>query len=441
MCASYKQAVSKDITLSLKQLKKYLFNKKVYSNLILFGISKGSVFITPLLAASVLSNANYGLLEWALSLSMITGVVLTLGAGGVLSFEIVKNQKSSLISTALSYVVIITLVLGTLGILSLALNLSNQISYVVGFVGLFVGQFALSAYLKANGRGAFASVIESFVYVVILFLVFISYANQISYFKHLILFPLSALVFSSILFYFGGNKIDLDGEKVAIFLQRGLPIMVSSLFAMGFVNMPRVLLGSFESFEQLAVFSIDFRWAAIAFIVYQFTIVINFRKIYTYSYEKLDVYITIVSWGVLFLGFIILLCLVVLEKYGLVFGSVFPKVDLLVQGFMAGIITLWSLSSSLEGLFFRENLTKWQIYATVIGIGVFLGSLLVFSNILQNVVLAFVVSWFFAYAIIIFSQLFFLKKNIAQASLMYLKFSVSLISFMGVLWIVFGELL
>ena len=384
--------------------------KKYILHLSLFGASKSAVLFAPLIAASVLSQSNYGLLEWSLSFAMMLGILLSLGAGGVLSFEIIKHETNSLINTTLFYALVISLVLGILGSISIIFFEPSRISYILGFAGVFTGQFVLSAYLKAKGKGAYASIVESFIYIVILLLVFNSIFQEIKSLEFLLIFPFFTIVFSGILFFLISDRTKLKKEDFSLFIQRGFPIMISGLLAVGFVNLPRVLLGNFESFESVGVFSLYFRWAAIALVAYQFALVINFRKIYTYSYEKLDRYIVAISAMVFLIGFFIILGLEVIEKYDITFHLAVPKQDILIQSLMAGTITLWAIGTSLEGLFYREHLSKLQIYSSAFGIGIFLLSIVFLSSFISNVILIFSLSWFVSYFTIVLLQLYFLQK-------------------------------
>ena len=386
--------------------------KKYILHLSLFGISKSAVLFAPLIAASVLSQSNYGLLEWSLSFAIMLSLLLSLGSGGVLSFEIIKHETNSLINTTLFYAVFISFLLGILGSINIIFFEPSHISYILGFTGVFTGQFILSAYMKAKGKGAYASIVESFIYIVILLLVFNSIFQEVKSLEFLLIFPFFTIVFSVILFFLISDRTRLKKEDFSLFIQRGFPIMISSLLAVGFVNLPRVLLGNFESFESVGVFSLYFRWAAIALAAYQFALVVNFRKIYTYSYEKLDRYIVVIGSMVLFIGFCIILGLEVIEKYDITFHLAVPKQDILIQGLMAGTITLWAIGASLEGLFYRENLTKYQVYSTTIGIIIFLFSIIFLKNLIADVILIFSLSWFVSYIAIVLLQLLFLQKHL-----------------------------
>lgn len=381
-------------------------------HLLIFSFSKSTVLFAPLIAASVLSQSNYGLLEWSLSVSMILSVVLSFGAGAVISFEIIKSEKSKLIDMALFYIGVITFLLGVMGILSFIFFSSLSLNYILAFTGVFLGQFALSAYIKAKGRGAYASMIESFIYIFILLLLFNSIYKELQYLEFLILFSIVSIIFSIILFKLIDNKRTLNKEEISPFFNKGFPIMLSGLLAVGFLNLPRIILGYFGSFEDVAEFSLYFRWAAIAVIAYQFIIVMNFRKIYKLSHVELDTYIVRITFAVLVIGYSLIVTIGALEENASLYSIALPKENLLIQILMIGSITFWTISTSLEGLFYRENLAKYQGFSSLIGISSFLLNIFILNYFIDNIILTFSLSWCLSYMILIITQIFILNKKL-----------------------------
>lgn len=376
----------------------------------LFGIAKSAVLFAPLIAASILLPDQYGLLEWALSFAMMLGLLASFGSGGLISFEIIKHETSTLSNTALLYSAITTFIFGILGLLSILFENYIALSYILSFSSVFVGQFALSAYIKAKGKGAYASVVESLIYILILILLIYAIFQQVQTLSLLSVFPLTAMLLSFILFTLISDSISFKPEDLTVFAKKGFPIMLSGFLAVGFVNLPRVLLGHFESLESVAAFSLYFRWAAIALVAYQFALVVNFRKIYTYSYEKLDRYIVSISLMVFVLGACIIFGINIIENQNISLSIAFPLQNITIQTLMAGTITLWAIGTSLEGLFYREHLSRLQTYASLSGIGIFLINILILKFFIHDIIFIFTLSWFISYSTIIFVQLYFLKK-------------------------------
>ena len=379
-------------------------------HLIIFGFSKSAVLLAPLLAASVLTKNEYGSLEWALSLSMMSALFLSLGAGGIIAFEIVKHEKSDLITTALSYISFLTFFLGLTTAIIVLIDL-KMAAMLIGFTGIFLGQFALSSYMKAKGKGAFASIVDSFIYILILLLVFYSIFIDDRRLHLFILFSFATFFFSMILFRIGGYKFRVDKSHFFKFVKTGTPIMLSSFAAIGFMNLPRVLIGNLGTMKDVGDFALYFRWAALALVAYQFMLVVNFRKIYQLDHVALDRYISFISFVVLMIGVVFVMTMPMLREFEIFKQLQFPQNSLPVQSLMVAIVAIWTLSTSLEGLFYREHLTKYQIYSSILGVVVLLFSIFLVSK-LQNpdLIFYFSLAWFISYLVIIFSQLFFLKK-------------------------------
>ncbi len=383
---------------------------KHIKHFIIFGFSKSAVLLAPLLAASVLTKDEYGSLEWALSFSMMSALFLSFGAGGIIAFEIVKHEKSDLITTALSYISFLTFFLGFTTAVIVLID-SGMTAMLLGFTGIFLGQFTLSSYMKAKGMGAFASIIDSFIYILILLLVLYSIFIDDRRLHLFILFSLATLFFSAILFRIGGNEFRMHKSHFFKFAKTGAPIMLASFATVGFMNLPRVLIGNLGTMEDVGDFALYFRWAALALVAYQFMVVINFRKIYQLDHIALDRYISFISLAVLIIGTLFVMTMPMLREFEIFKQLQFPQKSLPVQSLMVAIVAIWTLSTSLEGLFYREHLTKFQIYSTIFGIFVLLFSIFLINK-MQNSDLTFFFSlaWFISYLVIIFSQLFFLKK-------------------------------
>ncbi len=379
---------------------------------IIFGFSKSAVLLAPLLAASVLTKDEYGSLEWALSFSMMSALFLSLGAGGIIAFEIVKHEKSDLLTTALSYISFLTFFLGLTTAIIVLID-SKMAAMLIGFTGIFLGQFALSSYMKAKGKGAFASIVDSFIYILILLLVLYSIFIDDRRLHLFILFSVAALFFSAILFRISGNKFRMHKSHFFKFVKTGAPIMLASFATVGFMNLPRVLIGNFGTMEDVGDFALYFRWAALALVAYQFIVVINFRKIYQLNHTELDRYITFISLAVLIIGSLLVMTMPILKEFEVFKQLHLPQKNLPIQSLMVAIVAIWTLSASIEGLIYREHLTKFQIYSSIFGIFVLLFSILLIKK-MQNPDLTFYFSlaWFISYLVIIFSQLFFLKKYI-----------------------------
>jgi len=381
--------------------------------LIIFGTSKSAVMFAPIIAASTLSTQNYGLLEWSLSASIMFAVAVSLGSGGVIAFEVVKNEHSPIISISMIYTAILSFFLAATGLISYIIHLSNQLTFFLMFSGLFVAQFSLSAFMKAKGAGAYATIIDSLVYILIFLLAIFATSKNKDEFQYIFIFSVSAFFLSFIIYFLSNIKKNyFEISKFFLFLRRGIPIMLSSLMAIGFINLPRVLLGEFDSFEKVAEFSLLFRWAALALVVYQFVVVIKFREIYKSELHQIDRYFAFISIAIFFIGFAIILILNSLNAQFNELPFATPSQNFIFQSFMATSIALWVLSTSLEGIFYREHLAKYQFYSSLIGILIFLGIFFIIQNIYCITIFTVLLSWISGFCITIVTQFYFLNKKI-----------------------------
>ncbi|WP_373032502.1 hypothetical protein [Sulfurovum sp.] len=383
----------------------------------LFVLAKSIVLIAPLFAAYLLDKSSYGLFEWSLSIAMIISTVITLGAGNTIAFEKVKNEQSALIYIGQTYSVYLSFILAFLSIIIAIFFHEVSIVLVLGMSSFFVVQYALSAYMKASGLGARASIIDSGIYIVLLILLMLALFQEDSKLPYVVSFS----IFAMILGVFLNSTIDrtttVTKNEIRKFLKRGFPIMLSGGMVIFFFNLPKMLLGS-ESMVLVGEFSLYFRWAAMALVVYQFIIVMFFRDLYTKSYPDFDKFIASISLGIYILGFFILTFLYLANAYEVKYLPL-PDLDISVQVLMIAIIALWTLTASLEGLLYREDKSIHQLWANLLGIIIFL-IIYNFHQDDKDTIYLITSSWLISFAAIIFYQLFIIHKFILKAKFTFI---------------------
>lgn len=393
----------------------------------LFVLSKSIVLIAPLFAAYLLDKSSYGLFEWSLSIAMIVSVMMTIGAGNTIAFEKVKNTDSPLIYIGQIYSVYLGLFLAILSIAMILFFNNVQIGMVLGMSSFLVVQYALSAYIKSSGLGARASVIDSGIYIVLLVLLGFTWFKEDTQLAYVVSFAFAAMILSIFLYKsINKNKVPIK-EEIRNFLKRGFPIVLSGGMVILFFNLPKLLLGS-ESMELVGDFSLYFRWAALALVVYQFIVVVFFRDLYTKSYNDFDKFIASISTGTYFLGFVILIFLYLANKYNIAYLTL-PALNISVQIIMISIIALWALNASLEGLLYRENRSIHQMWANILGVIIFL-MIYYFYQDEKNIIYLITMSWFFSFVAIICYQLFIIHRFVLKGRFIFIN------SFLGTIIII-----
>lgn len=373
----------------------------------IFFISKACILIAPIFAASVISKESYGLIEWALSLSMISSSIFSFGSGNTIAFENLKSNGKNLVYFGQKYSMLLCVIF-----LILTLMLTKNFPYIgliSGISSIFVIQYALSARLKSDGKGALAGLVDSSFYILLIILTLIisvvESENIISgYAFSIIGFLLLLLV------YFKTNfKIGFNNQDIKKYFSRGLKIVMATTFSLIFFNLPKIFLGN-ESLRLVAEFSLYFRWSSIAIIVYRFFSLVYFKDLYTMDIKKFDKSIFFISIITLIFGFSILSCLAYINNFRIDISGI-PQTNFLIQFFLINIISLWCISGSLEGLIYREKKPLNHFYATAIGIFFFVASLTFFQNYENNLILNLIQSWLLGFIAIIFFQIYFLKNE------------------------------
>ncbi|MDQ7016513.1 MAG: oligosaccharide flippase family protein [Gammaproteobacteria bacterium] len=352
----------------------------------LFSISKVAVLISPFFAAYLLSIDDYGELERALATASLLAVFLSMGMPAVIAYAIVKQASWTRVVSALRYLILLLavfLLMSCVGAFLFASQLSFSLLLVVSMLGLFVGQSGLAAYMKASGMGAYASVVESSLYLgLLLFLCFLWIAPNrydwvVAFYTLLSAVVLLAFILlqSKVKQRLQRVQYDLNGA-----LKAGFPMMLAGSMSMLMLFFPRLFLGYFSSLSELAEFSLLFRLAAIAIVVHQFIVTLFFKDIFQMEFETLSRVLLWVPLAVLFavlLGFGVLHLLVMQSVFDLGAYSALSD-SVLRQVVIAFCLFFWSLTALLEGVLFRDEQAKQQLFAVVLG----LSAMLVFTFLL-----------------------------------------------------------
>jgi len=389
--------------------------------------------IAPIFAAAVLSKENYGLIEWALSLAMIFSSVFSFGSGNTIAFENLKNEGRKLVHLGQKYSMVICFIF-----LIITLVLTKTIPYaglISGISSIFVIQYALSARLKSDGKGAFAGLVDSSFYILLLILtLIISVIENENIISGYVFSIVGFLLLLVVLFKTDFNKA-VKVQDVKIYFTRGSKILLATTASLIFFNLPRIFLGN-ESLSLVAEFSLYFRWASIAIIIYRFFSLIYFRDLYTMSIKKFDRSIFLIGIGVFFFGFLILLIMTSINTIKLNISGI-PENNFLIQILLISIISLWCISGSLEGLIYKERQPLFHFYASLIGIFFFITSLVIFEKTGIDLVESTIMSWLLGFISTILFQIHFLKKKIQiEFTLKYVNFFVWAIVTLNIIFLI-----
>lgn len=338
-----------------------------------FLLSKSTVLLSPFIAATLLSRSDYGLVEWWLSLAMVIGPLLGVGASGVIAYGTLGGQARRYVGAASLYIVMLcTLIVFVLLFLVVFCGHANNFHVFspVLMCCCVMQQMAISSRLKALNRGAWASLAECGLYISLLLALLVNDFTGLlskSLFYSLlftILIGMGVLIRLSL----NVKKLRLCVLRIPGFLRVGVNYLVGGAVMAFFMATPRIYLGWVESPLAVADFSLVFRWLSISIIIHQFVSTLFFRFIYTAEPSRRA---KVISYVVLCVG---LACfslsgIVMLRPFETA-GVPYPNVDYMIIWTMSLVMVLWAATASLEGVLLRADSALSQIWSVVIGLGV-----------------------------------------------------------------------
>ncbi|TBU91620.1 hypothetical protein DNJ95_14380 [Stutzerimonas kirkiae] len=338
---------------------------------LIFVLAKSAVLIAPLLAAGLLSQSLYGTVEWWLALSLSFGPLLAMGAPGLIAYGTLGDKFRRHVRTATVFVLIAVTVLLLLALAMPLLGLDWKSSFY-GPVALQCAvvalQMTLSARLKGLGKGAWASLVESTLYLSLLCALLLNWQgfDFILSFMGLLLFACSLLIGGVIRFLPVPSLSRWQRRNYRAFLRVGLHFMAGSTLMGIFMALPRISLGLLASPEKVAEFALVFRWLSISIVAHQFISTVFFRTIFTdIDTRKRD---RMLSSAVLLVAFgtvSIVFALYIAQALNLPLPI--PTSMELVWS-MSIVMVMWSATACFEGSLYREGASLAQIRAIVSGL-------------------------------------------------------------------------
>jgi hypothetical protein len=352
------------------------FVRRLSGHAVLFGVSKSSVLFAPFLAAWLLSKTQYGALEWWLSLSMALGPLMTFGAHGVVAYGSLGGVFTPYVRAAVIYVCLVC----SFALLFVLLLPVAGIEWKVSFVGvvtlqsaIVVLQLALSARLKGLGKGAWASLAESALYIALLLSLLLTVVGV----DFVLGFMLVMIAVELFMLWLLIKVSDLPGVNCWIYEDYKKMFSLSYKFLIGgtlmgaFMAGPRLLMGGISDASLVASFSIVFRWLSIAIVIHQFINTFYFKRIYGGDPTKRK--------------FAIIGCVGLVAIFAIAIASTISSNsirsiniplpdsnDIWLIWSMAGVMILWSASACLEGVLNSVGRVMSQSIAVALGLIVFL---------------------------------------------------------------------
>ena len=383
-----------------------------------FVISKASVFLIPLWFSDVLSTAEYGQFEYALSLAMIFGTALNFGSN--LSYPIIVLRKDYVhLNEGFDLQKIINVVILILGFFLIHftdLPLKYSLGLILGFV--ISNQLFYASKFKTEGRNSLGTLVESGHFLLGFFAAFFAMimadSKELFGFYYWIVTGY-AIIWSVIaiqrIIKVSKNRVFLKYKALMSF---GKHIFLSGLLSILIAMFGKLAIEYLLGDEPLGIYSFFFRIISGVVVLYQLVNLLLFRDLFKRSISDLDNLFKKILFGLLGLNLLLLLV------YPFVLPMLFNKFELYFIGFefgylMTGIYVMsWICSALLEGIVNREGISSKNNLFNGIILGLFVVSVVLIKVLNVDVSLIDVIS---------IHTLMSLLINFSQVNVIYRKTS------------------
>lgn len=366
----------------------YNFLKGKIGFFISFIISKGTVFIAPLLVAELLSKDDFGTLEYALAgLGILLNTFVNMGVPAAYPYFKLK-QKNSQINNVfnlhyiwLLFFFICTQVVYVLFDFSLHYYIALNVAYIIS------NQIYISIQLKTNENISLAVFIDSGVYIALLVFYVLVYTGVIN--AEIKLF--SYIIFGYALLYatYALSKIKVLKNKnlfksYRTVLTYSIHVLIGGLLIYFITVSGRILIEFFiNDFEKVGVYAYYFRLSAVVVMLYQVINIVFFKKMYTLDPEKLDGYFAFCFIALYTISIIVFLCTpVFLWDFSTYFSSTITEYKTMYF-LLSSQMVFWIATALLSNIIDREKLASKNNPLFIVLLIVFIVVLYVFKEVLS----------------------------------------------------------
>ena len=343
-----------------------VFNLKFLIDGACFALAKGTAFLVPLLAVRLITLSDYGFLETSFAWGQQLTTLIALGIPAAYPFFILKRKETAMQFYFWADSFLLFIIAGGAGLLYLAGMIASQPYFVLLLATLFAMQRILSSILKTHNFGRIGVLVDSFYYFglgIALFIFWLIPSKSFFTILFSVLFGGLALlaVWSGIMLkarmgHFR-NSICFSAVKKLLFFS--VPLIFSGVIIYWLVACSRIYLSWLLGNEVVGIYSFCFRFFAISILIYQFSYIMFFRKLYIASPENLDRNFSLLL-GLVFVCSV--LCFIFFFSVKSFFPAIRYKNLILVLLELCCFMPIWCATALNEGIIARENrITKMNV--------------------------------------------------------------------------------
>ena len=405
-----------------------------------FFLTKGIVFLTPLLLADILIHEDFGKLEYALAgLGFVLNALINLGVPGGYPYFLLKEKSVKVSNGFNMHLLWLSLMFfgNQIAYFLLGFGLELYMSFNVAFI--IANQVFYSTRLKTNEKPIKAIFFDSGIYLLLLLLYLIFYWDLSA--VSISTINLFLLGYASFYFILGIRKF-LLGDKTEIIIQYrrilkySISVMLGSFLIFLLTASGRILVEFFFTFEDVAGYAFYFRISAVAVMIYQMISILYYKKLYTYVPAKLDSFFSLffLAMGMLSVA-LFFVAPYILELFSEFFNHTYAQYKG-IYFLLSFQMVMWIATALNSSIVDRENLARknniWFLGLILISLGV----LFLLQKKLDMILLVFVhMTVIFVAALIQYRSLntkgIIFKKSIFALSFLYL--AAAICFFTGIL--------
>lgn len=361
--------------------------------------------------SKILSKADYGTLEYALSFGLILAALLNLGVPNAYPYFKLRRKYKTIFEGFQVHFIYLLLINLFFGLVIWLFVPESQyfLAIIVAFV--FTNQATYSMFCKSNEQIIKAVFLDALFYAFLLAsYVFIRFLGgeqsivSIGYFIAFYAIIYIALTLHKFKFFSKENI-----KKHQKLIKYGKSVMVSSFLILLIANSGRILIDEIlEDKTLVADYGFYFRMASFVVILHQVLTLIYFKKIYTFDTDKLD------NMFVVFIGLIIIGSIatyLIIPQIGPYFFDMFSSYESNKKLYLILCFQMifWIVLANNENVIYREKLaTKMNVYFIVLIAVVFSVLFLIRSSLtIERITLALYIMIFLANII----QFYILNKH------------------------------
>ncbi len=324
-----------------------------------FVAAKAAVLLLPLMLSKIWSLRDYGMFEYAVAWGGLLAVPLGVGTTGAVPYFLLQRRKPKYQGAfgLHSLLIGLSLLLTTAAYVMLGFNPTTYAVLLV--TGILVVQGIRAMVYKVENAPVRASLMESGIYVVLL--LFAASLASIGTRLNLRFFLIALNLYALLLVATSVQRSFWDGawrnhiRRYRRAITFGVPIVFTSAAIIFLVSSSRLLAGKLFSLEAVGTYSFFLRISSPVVLVHNLLTTIYFRKLYQSGAKALDLYFSLILFGVFVLG--ILLFLVVPP----LLGPHFPLLhdlhgsSLSIYFLLSIQMVFWIGIALAEAIIYRQN--------------------------------------------------------------------------------------